>query len=357
MQWKRNVKAITDVVQALQAKTISAIQAKVQLGMLGMNPDRIDSLLADIEDDGQMNDPQNVQDLAESFAGHCSSRWRMLREGSPPFIPVAESGGGNPNHDPSNGQFASGGGSSGGGGPKFTRKPDDPPQVSPRAARTAARSAKGPASSQPAVDTASPKFKSWFGGSKIVDEHGKPQVMYHGTDEHFTKFDMSKFGDRDPGDYGRGIYFTHSEANGQMYAEWAKGGGKTPKDKQRVMPVYLKIEKPFHADEPLTHELATKIVEDANVSRKAKGKEPIDVGSHAKRLLDEYNMAEEGWTKSRSKVRAGILQNYINSEGLARLGYDGVIGKAEVVAFDPRQVKSAVGNSGAFDPNSHDIHE
>ena len=29
--------------------------------------------------------------------------------------------------------------------------------------------------------TESSAFKSWFGESKIVDEHGKPLVVYHGT--------------------------------------------------------------------------------------------------------------------------------------------------------------------------------
>ena len=33
--------------------------------------------------------------------------------------------------------------------------------------------------------TESPAFKSWFGESKLVDEHGKPLVVYHGTRHEF----------------------------------------------------------------------------------------------------------------------------------------------------------------------------
>ena len=40
--------------------------------------------------------------------------------------------------------------------------------------------------------TESPAFKSWFGESKIVDEHGKPLVVYHGTRHKFSRFDIDK---------------------------------------------------------------------------------------------------------------------------------------------------------------------
>lgn len=48
--------------------------------------------------------------------------------------------------------------------------------------------------------TQSVQFKQWFGdwqndpehASKVVDEDGKPLVVYHGTDLEFTKFDRGK---------------------------------------------------------------------------------------------------------------------------------------------------------------------
>jgi len=40
--------------------------------------------------------------------------------------------------------------------------------------------------------TESSAFKSWFGESKIVDEHGKPLVVYHGTRHEFSRFDIDK---------------------------------------------------------------------------------------------------------------------------------------------------------------------
>ncbi|MGB2166377.1 MAG: hypothetical protein ACPH3M_04015, partial [Candidatus Puniceispirillales bacterium] len=42
--------------------------------------------------------------------------------------------------------------------------------------------------------TDSPYFKKWFGKSKVVDENGKPLVVYHGTDRNFDSFDTNAEG-------------------------------------------------------------------------------------------------------------------------------------------------------------------
>ena len=46
-------------------------------------------------------------------------------------------------------------------------------------------------------------FKEWFGDSAIVDQSGKPLVVYHGTTADITKFNQT-----DGGSLGDGIYFT-----------------------------------------------------------------------------------------------------------------------------------------------------
>ena len=40
------------------------------------------------------------------------------------------------------------------------------------------------------------QFQRWFGKSKVVDEEGKPLVVYHATDAKFTVFDRDKLGER-----------------------------------------------------------------------------------------------------------------------------------------------------------------
>ena len=57
--------------------------------------------------------------------------------------------------------------------------------------------------------TDSKYFKKWFGDSKVVDENGKPLVVYHGSVNTFEIFDKEKASPE--GDMGAGFYFTDNE--------------------------------------------------------------------------------------------------------------------------------------------------
>jgi len=111
-----------------------------------------------------------------------------------------------------------------------------------------------------AVKTDTPKFKEWFGGSKVVDEAGEPLVVYHGTTGDFDAFDR-KFLNEATGDVdvAEGFYFTSKPKVASTYAE--SYGGREFKEARRkgadvpnvqssvtsganVMPVYLSIENP-----------------------------------------------------------------------------------------------------------------
>lgn len=67
-------------------------------------------------------------------------------------------------------------------------------------------------------------FYKWFGDSKVVDEQGRPLVVYHGTDAKFDTFAKSE----------AGIYFTID----RTYAE---------SEGSRIISTYMKINKPFEA--------------------------------------------------------------------------------------------------------------
>ncbi len=76
-------------------------------------------------------------------------------------------------------------------------------------------------------------FYRWFGDSKVVDEQGRPLVVYHGTNAKFDTFDKEKIGGaHDQGFYGRGFYFSRNKGEAGSYGS-------------KVMPVYLKINNPF----------------------------------------------------------------------------------------------------------------
>lgn len=154
-----------------------------------------------------------------------------------------------------------------------------------------------------------PEFKQWFGDSKVVDENGKPLVVYHGTNTDFNVFDKSKAKQNsgaNPSDLG--FWFATKRDYADVYGK-------------NIKQVFLAIKNP-------------KI----------------------------YTRAQ--WEKISKTQDFKIVK-----EQLQKQGYDGVIvqksieklGKFEVenpglnVAFEPTQIKSATENRGTFDPNNPDI--
>jgi GGDEF domain-containing protein len=89
--------------------------------------------------------------------------------------------------------------------------------------------AEAPEAQQTAVlkpaQTDTPEFRRWFGDSKVVDEAGKPLVVYHGTDA-----DFDTFRDSFAGPAGEGFYFGDKDTAGRYGAN--------------IMPVYLSIKNP-----------------------------------------------------------------------------------------------------------------
>ena len=148
-----------------------------------------------------------------------------------------------------------------------------------------------------------PQFKKWFGGSKVVDDAGEPLVVYHGTT---AKTDFNEFKPQQgalPG-AGAGFYF------GRDPKKLPIAHRRTTVEesgRERIYPVYLRMEKPF-----------------------------VD------------KRGGSGWLGPDDVTR------------LKSQGYDGIImhkktGDPEYIVFDPSQIKSTY-NKGAFDPTDPRIN-
>ncbi|GER16668.1 PLxRFG domain-containing protein [Variovorax boronicumulans] len=156
----------------------------------------------------------------------------------------------------------------------------------------------------PPTETDSSAFEAWFADSKVVTADGAPLRVYHGTQADFSTFDI-EFADE--GDWGTGFYFTDRPDAASNYAK-GEGGN--------VMPVYLRIENPA-----TNKVLLSQRVQD---------------------VLDDGMGFEE------------------ISEVLADMGHDGIAfthkgGGVEYVVFKPEQIKSAIGNAGAFSNDDADV--
>lgn len=184
----------------------------------------------------------------------------------------------------------------------------------------------------PAVET--PEFKSWFGDSKVVDDAGKPLVVYHGTGASFDAFDPSVVGQStDAGKLGLGFYFSARPDIASFYAERSKVSRDAGPN---VMPVYLSMKKPLTFDAAEKGDIWTKLRSQSkewgielDPVKEAEGNTPNDAWAHA--------------------FTAAAKEH----------GYDGVQlkfpdGGHELVAFEPTQIKSRF-NRGAFDKNSPSI--
>ncbi len=156
-------------------------------------------------------------------------------------------------------------------------------------------------------------FYEWFGDSKVVDDQGRPLVVYHGTNAEFDTFENQKVGD-----YGKGFYFVDSKLKANEYA--IKRGGNI------TMPMYLSIKNPFKARSSSESQLRR------------------DIG--------------ERFTNKGLPIKKEKIQ-----EILSKNGYDGVVipigekpfGFDYYLSFEPNQIKS-VDNRGTFDINNPNIY-
>lgn len=131
-------------------------------------------------------------------------------------------------------------------------------------------------------------FWKWFGDSKVVDDQGRPLVVYHGTDDQFNEVDMYKG--------AQGVFWFTSDKQKIINGEsGAQGTGK-------IMELYVKIDN------------------------------PADYEKYDNLLIDQYES---------ENLDGAILKDPDGS-------FDGFVIKEN-------QIKSAIGNTGAFSEDNNDI--
>lgn len=196
-----------------------------------------------------------------------------------------------------------------------------------------------------------PEFKRWFGDSKVVDENGKPLVVYHGTAADFTEFniEMSELG-------------VHLGTKNQATDA---GGGKPPK-----MALYASIKNPI------------RLVDYGQWDAANTWGQLIDLGVVKDRgdKISDYLVEKATREQGDKIVREALIEAgydgivYLNRrEGLSKSDkkadesyYDLEATDNEVreampsaqdsyIAFSPTQIKSATGNIGTYDAANPDI--
>lgn len=156
-------------------------------------------------------------------------------------------------------------------------------------------------------------FWNWFGNSKVVDELGRPLVVYHGTRANFNEFKPSgKIGNQGEEDQIEGMYFTDNK----------KGAGffSLNDNSKYLKEVYLSINNPYTSEG----------------------------NAELKRSLGVENLGNV----------AEKVQNYGNDGIILERGFYAQGGPHKLfLAFSPSQIKSAIGNNGKFDNSNSIINE
>ena len=212
-------------------------------------------------------------------------------------------------------------------------------------------------------------FKAWFGDSKVVDDQGKPLVVYHGTSADTGgdfAFDPRFIGSTGAAE-GYGFYFTTDRMTAEGYQ--GRNGGS-------IAEVYLSMQKPMPVGQKgFSNSQIGKIIDlmiDAEISQ---GDTDTYKDTFISNYVDTYSMSRAAAVREVARIIADSGDRAIdqiaelgNSSGdkvaahaAVRdvTGFDGIIsdgygGRGEAggtiyVAWFPEQIKS-VNNRGTFDP-------
>jgi hypothetical protein len=218
---------------------------------------------------------------------------------------------------------------------------------------------------QKAPPTNSEAFKAWFGDSKVVDENGKPMVVYHQTHKdnvpkiEDSGFDTSKVGARRLDEMvPDGIFLKPTDKD--------IGVGGVSASEITQIPLFVSLKNPLivsdrrslseyisrHSEEYIR--LSTEMFRSDNENKRAFEEFEKTNGNdieEAESRLDKWN---QDLAAIAAKSRA-VITDLLRSQG-----YDGLIVEHDtashnrstksIIAFDPTQVKS-IFNRGTFDAN------
>jgi hypothetical protein len=220
-----------------------------------------------------------------------------------------------------------------------------------------------------------PAFKRWFGDSKVVDAAGRPLVVYHGT---------GVMNDSSTGDFS--IFRTDSEMGAHFGTiEQAENRLGVPSQRYpaRIFPAYLRIENPLRLKDVGEFSVSSIVsnMRERNIITRLEEKGWMDAVLDTLDEDDAMDESDAGDRLSRDFVRwlqdrgyDGIV--YLNRNESAGIdedvpaleddGYDKALSRFGLtddqfrelypraadswVAFEPQQIKSAIANTGAFNP-------
>ena len=198
--------------------------------------------------------------------------------------------------------------------------------------------------------------------SKVVDENGEPMVVYHGSNNEFTKFDTARIGSSTGTSDGRGFYFTTDK-------DYAYSFGKDG----NVLSVFLNIDNPLSLKEKtITKQQLFDIIKRIDEKEVAADGEHWLISNYAnyydvgidgairEAAESEYPYSDNDVELVNSLISAsGNFKDVVNSVYEVTGKSSEIVpkenGTVHYVVTNPNQIKSATSNNGNFSTNKDDI--
>lgn len=231
-----------------------------------------------------------------------------------------------------------------------------------------------------------PEFKRWFGDSKVVDEDGKPLVVYHWTINEFDEFNLWKWRNEASGIGNWFVdkkfvadtfanteivqYYYTDKKTGEEIVVWEKTDWWGWLNKDWKYPETMSAPTPNWEDINYRVTKRPKVIDTFLSIKNPKVFESSEDGKIDSFELMMDDRDEVTWATymvgdKRSDMWAPYQDRYKTSQEykdhLKSQGYDGIILKNteydgdgeksdQFVTFEPTQIKSATENRGTFDP-------
>jgi len=187
-------------------------------------------------------------------------------------------------------------------------------------------------------------FYAWFKDSKVVDDQGRPLVVYHGTNNDFNEFDVSN-------ELG-----AHFGSTGQA--------GSFAKTKGLIIPAYIKMDNPlrlvdngsFNANDIIGELIDTGVISQQAGENILRNDDPMATDL-TKKLIKKSGFDGIVYLNRREGLVAILDEDEDFEVDATDNEFKGKYPNAKdsYIAFESNQIKSATGNSGAFSTTNNDI--
>lgn len=222
--------------------------------------------------------------------------------------------------------------------------------------------------------TQSPSFKMWFGDSKVANDNGQPLMVYTGSNKDIAEFDKSTFGKNTDSGID-GFFFTSSTNAASAFASYDPTiQTQIDSIENELTDLYEKIDDQIgteseisgFADKASELEIKVRKLRADNAQQQNSGRGGAVVYPVFLSIQNPY-VIDFGRSGTGSAT-VGYMDRIAKAiEQAKKNGNDGVIAKNThdspleleshdvYIAFEPTQIKSAIGNNGEFDPTNPDI--